>query len=104
MKELLNKLTHTFGPSGYEKQVRELILHQIQEQEVARVMNRRKKYASISSIIGFGTMDCGAGLQELKPRYLKVIRGRVRGLMVRKPRMDRLIVTGWCRRRMSERP
>ena len=31
MKELLNKLTHTFGPSGYERQVRELILENIKE-------------------------------------------------------------------------
>lgn len=31
MKELLDKLTHTFGPSGYEKQVRDLILETIKE-------------------------------------------------------------------------
>ena len=31
MKELLNKLTHTFGPSGYEAQVRDLILENIKD-------------------------------------------------------------------------
>lgn len=31
MKDFLNKLTHTFGPSGYEKQVRDLILENIKE-------------------------------------------------------------------------
>ena len=31
MKELLNKLTHTFGPSGYESRVRDLILETIKD-------------------------------------------------------------------------
>ena len=31
MKELLDKLTHTFGPSGYESRVRDLILENIKD-------------------------------------------------------------------------
>ena len=31
MKELINKLTHTFGPSGFEKQIRDLILETIKD-------------------------------------------------------------------------
>ncbi len=31
MKELIEKLTHTFGPSGYEKRIRDLIIEQIKD-------------------------------------------------------------------------